>query len=140
MSTVAAHLIFHGTLVLLFGLCLGFPYMRAIKRGAPEQIVHSWRMAHASLPLGAVMMFSVAAFLPMLSVGDPLRWAIAITLILSNYAFCVSTPLAAITGDRGLDSSNSRGLGRVVLVANIVAAGSSMVAATLLVVASGMSL
>jgi hypothetical protein len=37
MQTSLRHLAFHGSVVLLFGLLLGGPYARAIKRGAPAQ-------------------------------------------------------------------------------------------------------
>ena len=53
------HLIFHGTLLLLIALLYGAPYAKAIKSGAPAQVVNSWRVAHQSLftiatPLAAI--------------------------------------------------------------------------------------
>jgi hypothetical protein len=49
----------------------------------------------------------------------------------SSYAFCVSTPLAAVTGDRGL-GAGSKGFGRLVYLGNMVGAATSLVAALLL--------
>ena len=133
-------LVFNGSVVLLFGLCLGAPYARAIKREAAPHIVHAWRVAHASLPMGALLMFAVAAVLPGLAVGETMHWAIAVSLIVSAYAFCVATPLAAITGQRGLSRPTSQGLGRLVYAGNILGAVALALAACLLVIGSAMSL
>ena len=63
MPTSARHLIFHAAVVLLFGLLLGAPYARAIKRGAAAHVVNSWRVAHLSLPIGATLMLATAPVL-----------------------------------------------------------------------------
>jgi hypothetical protein len=52
MDTYSRQLVFHGAVVLLVGLLCGAPYGRAVNRNAPEHIVHSWRVAHGSIPLG----------------------------------------------------------------------------------------
>ena len=131
MESAARQLVLHGAVVLLFGLLFGAPYARAIKRNAPAQIVHSWRVAHQSLPIGATLMFAVAGVLGSLQVGTSVKWALAGFLIVSSYAFCVSTPLAAVTGDRGL-GSGSKGLARLVYIGNMVGAATSLMAAALL--------
>jgi hypothetical protein len=84
-------------------------------------------------------MFSVAALLPWFNVSVQVSWAIAVALIVSSYAFCVSTPLAAITGQRGLSSASS-GFGRLVYLGNMVGALSSLVAALALLYAALVSL
>jgi hypothetical protein len=139
MHPSSRHLIFHGTVVLLFGLLLGAPYARAIKNSAAAQIVNSWRVAHLSLPIGATLMLSVAALLPSLSVSSQVSWLIAVTLIISSYGFCVSTPLAAIVGHRGL-SSRAAGLGKLVYLGNMVGACASLIAAVALLYAAFVSL
>ena len=63
MEASARHLAFHGAVVLLVGLLCGAPYARAVNRNAAADVVHSWRVAHASLPIGAMLMFAVAALL-----------------------------------------------------------------------------
>ena len=131
MESAARQLVLHGAVVLLFGLLFGAPYARAIKRNAPAQIVHSWRVAHQSLPIGAALMFAVAGVLDSLQVGAGVKWALAGFLIVSSYAFCVSTPLAAVTGNRGL-GSGSKGLARLVYIGNMVGAATSLIAAVLL--------
>jgi hypothetical protein len=67
------------------------------------------------------------------------QWAIAIALIISSYAFCISTPLAAVTGQRGL-SSASFGLGRLVYLGNMIGALASLVAAVAFLYAAFVSL
>lgn len=139
METASRHLIFHGALVLLMALLYGAPYARAIKSGAKAQVVNSWRVAHQSITLGALLMFSIAAILPTLLVPLGLKWLIAVSLIASAYAFVIATPLAAITQDRGL-ASGSQGWARLVYWGNITGAWTSFVAAISLVIAAAMSL
>ena len=139
MHAVARHLVFHGSVVLLFGLLLGVPYARAIKRNAPPHIVNSWRVAHQSLPIGATLMFSVAAVLPMLTASIRIAWIMAVALIVSAYAFCISTCLAAMTGQRGLGPGGA-GLGKVVYLGNLIGACASAIAAGCLVSVAFVSL
>lgn len=139
MPPFSRHLIFHGAIVLLFGLLLGAPYARAIKAGAATHIVNAWRVAHLSLPMGATLMFAVAALLPSLLVATQVKWTIAVALIGSAYGFCVSTPLAAVTGQRGL-SSGGVGLGKLVYLGNMVGAWGSVVASVTLSYAAYVSL
>lgn len=139
MHSSSGHLIFHGSIVLFFGLLLGAPYARAIKAGVAAHIVNSWRVAHLSLPIGATLMFAVASLLPSLLVATPVKWCISVALITSAYGFCVSTSLAAITGERGLGSGGSS-LSKLVYAANMVGAFSSVVASAVLVFAAYVSL
>jgi hypothetical protein len=139
MDTYSRQLVFHGAVVLLVGLLCGAPYGRAVNRNAPEHIVHSWRVAHASIPLGAALMFGVAAVLSHLRGGTALKWVVALSLIVSSYAFCFSLPLAAVVGHRGL-SSRGPASAKFVYLGNLVGAVSSFVAAAVLVCAAYVSL
>ena len=139
MDTYSRQLVFHGAVVLLIGLLCGAPYGRAVNRKAPERIVHSWRVAHASIPLGAALMFGVAAVLSDLQGGASLKWVVAVFFIVSSYAFCFSLPLAAVVGQRGL-SSRGPTSAKVVYVGNMVGAASSLVAAAVLLYAAYVSL
>lgn len=139
MESSARQLVFHASIVLLLGLLFGAPYARAIKRKAPAQIVNSWRVAHQSLPLGATLMLAVAGVMGYLQVASTVKWVLAVALIVSSYAFCVSTPLAAITGDRGL-GAGSKGLARLVYLGNMVGALASLIAAVLLLYSALLSL
>jgi hypothetical protein len=139
MNTPAHHLIFHGAIVLLFGLLCGGPYAGAIKRQAAAHIVHSWRVAHASLPMGATLMLAVGALLSHLAGGAALHWFIAVSLIVSSYAFCFALPLAAISGHRGLSSGGPLSA-RLVFAGNVLGAWASGLAAAALVYATYASL
>jgi hypothetical protein len=138
MTNPSNHLVFHGTVVLLFGVLLGAPYGKAINRSAAPQIVNSWRVAHQSLPIAATLMLAVAACLDSLHASVGVQWFIASTLIASNYAFCVSMPIAAITGHRGL-TTDGRGMQKLVYLGNIVGACLSLAACVGLVYATGIN-
>ena len=139
MDTYSRQLVFHGAVVLLVGLLCGAPYGRAVNRNAPEHIVHSWRVAHASIPLGAALMFGVAAVLSHLGGGALLKWAVALFLIVSSYAFCFSLPLAATVGHRGL-SARGPISAKLVYAGNVIGAVSSLAAAAVLIYAAYVSL
>ena len=138
MDAAAPHLIFHAAVVLLYGLLCGIPYGRAIGR-KPEQVVHSWRVAHLSLPLGATLMFAVAGVLSSLAVAAPFKWLIAIALIVSSYAFCVSLTLAPVVGHRGL-SAHGPAIAKVVYAGNMLGALASAIGASALLFAAFVSL
>ena len=139
MELSARHLAFHASVVLFVGLLYGMPYAKSIKQGAPAQVINSWRVAHLSIPIGATLMFAVAALLPSFAVGAVVKWGIVGSLLVSSYAFCIATPLAAVTGNRGL-AAGGNGLARLVYLGNLVGAGSSLIAAALLVFAGFVSL
>jgi hypothetical protein len=139
MEFVARHLVLHAAVVLTIGLIYGIPYARAINRNAPAQVVHSWRVAHLSIPVGAILMFAVAAVLTPLAVSSTFKWFISGFLITSAYAFCISTPLAAITQNRGL-TSRAEGLAKLVYFGNIVGAWTSLASAALLTYSAFVSL
>lgn len=139
MDISARYLVFHGSIVLLFGLLCGVPYGRAINRDAPVHIVHSWRVAHASLPIGAILMFAVAALLSSFAVSAQVKWFVAITLIVSSYAFCFSLPLAAITGYRGL-SSRGPFITKLIFAGNMLGSFASLAASFALVYTGYVSL
>lgn len=57
----AVHQALHGPVVLNLGLLSGAASVPAIRRGSRANIVHSWRVAHANLAVGAACQFAVAA-------------------------------------------------------------------------------
>jgi hypothetical protein len=139
VESSARHLVFHGTVILLIGLCCGVPYGRAINAGAAAHIVGSWRVAHLSLPIGAILMFAVATLLTPFAVAGQVKQLIASLLIVSGYSFCVALPIAALTGERGL-SYRGPLKARVVFVANVLGAVTSLLASLALVYAGFESL
>lgn len=139
METSARYLAFHGSVVLLIGLLCGGPYGRAINNAAPPHTVQAWRLAHASLPIGATLMIAVSALLSHFAVAVSIKWTITVSLCVSSYAFCVSLPLGAIVGHRGL-SFGGPPSAHLVYAGNIIGAGTSLIAAVALVYASWVSL
>lgn len=139
MEPVARHLIFHAAIVLTIGLLCGMPYGRAINRKAPEHTVHAWRIAHLALPIGAILMLAIAPVLTPFAVSDGLKWFIALSLIVSSYAFCFALPLSAWVGHRGLSSQGPL-KAKLVYLGNMLGAASSMLAAVALLYAAYVSL
>lgn len=139
MDAVAKHLLFHSSIVLIVGLLTGAPYARAIKREAPAHIIHSWRVAHDSLPIGAILMMAVASVMSHFAVSAGVKLMLAISLIASSYAFCFALVLAPLAGHRGLSSSGPLSA-KLVYFGNVAGAALSLVAAALFVYASYQSL
>lgn len=101
--------------------------------------VNVWRVAHASLPMGATLMLATASLLAAIPMAEALRWLVAVPMIVSAYAFCVSTSLAAMTGERGLQSGGP-GWGRLVYGFNMVGVLGSLVSAVTFLCALGLVL
>ena len=133
------YLVFHGTVVLLIGLLCGAPYGRAINGNAAGHIAHSWRVAHLSLPIGAILMFAVAMLLGSFAVAGAVKQWIVVLLVVSGYSFCVSLPLAAMVGKRGLTPTGPL-TAKAVFLGNLLGALTSLLAALALVYAAFKSL
>lgn len=139
MDPSSRYLTFHGTIILLIGLLCGAPYGRAISRGTAAHIVQSWRVAHLSLPMGAILMFAVATPLTSFMVAGEFKQVIADLLIISGYSFCFSLPLAALVGQRGL-SYRGTPAAKAVFLGNILGVATSLLAALALIYAAFKSL
>jgi hypothetical protein len=126
-------------IVFLIGLLAGIPYGRAITRNRDERFVHGWRVAHASLCMGATTMFAVAALLSQFAVAGWVKWLIAGANITSGYGFAVALPLGAWIGHRGLTAAGP-GWNRAVFAGNAVGVWASLVAAVGLLYAAAVSL
>ena len=119
-------------------LC-GAPYGRAINRNAAAHVIHAWRVAHASLPMAAMLMLAVSAVLSAFAVGVQVKWFISVALIASSYAFSFSLPLAAMVGHRGL-SSQGPAAAKLVFAGNMLGAWTAVLASLALVYAGYASL
>jgi hypothetical protein len=139
MGSSARYLVFHGAIVLVIGLLCGGPYGRAIARQAAPQVVNSWRVAHLSLPIGAILMFAVAPLLGSFAVTETIRALIAALLIVSSYSFCAALTLAPVVGHRGLSPAGPLSA-KVVFAGNAVGAVTSLLGAFVLVYAAFVSL
>ena len=139
MNEFALQLIFHGSIILLLGLLAGFPYARVILKKREENIIHAWRIAHQSLPIGAILLFTLAFFVAFLDVTNATKWTLSILFIVSAYAFAFALYLGPIVGQRGLTSRGPLS-GKVVYSGNIIGVLTSLVGALLLVYAAWVSL
>jgi hypothetical protein len=139
MDAPARQMLFHGCIVMLVGLFAGMPYGRAITRRKSEDIIRGWRVAHASLCLGATTMFAVAAILTPLHPDMTLAWVIAIAYILCGYGFSFALTLAPILGHRGLTADGPM-KNQIVFTGNCVGVIGALVGTLALAYAAAKSL
>ncbi|HEX6267377.1 MAG TPA: hypothetical protein VFZ81_10825 [Burkholderiales bacterium] len=132
-------LAFNGFLALLLGLACGAPLGGAINRGAGEETVRAWRVAHSSLVNGGVMLLAVAAVLPHIALSGGGRLAASILLSVAVYAFSFALVFGACTGHRGLQKA-AAAQGNLVYYANLLGAVLSFLAVALLVYGASVSL
>jgi hypothetical protein len=89
--------------------------------------------------MAGILMLAVAALLSHFSVGTSIKWLIALALITSSYVFCVSLPMAAVVGHRGL-SGDGPLAAKLVYGGNVVGALLSAAATLALIYAAFVSL
>jgi hypothetical protein len=89
--------------------------------------------------MAAMLMFAIAAVLPAFIVPAQVKWFISIALIASSYTFCVSLPLAAVVGHRGL-SMQGPPVAKLVFIGNILGAWLSLAAVVGIIYAGYVSL
>lgn len=130
--SLANHLIFHGSVILLVGLLCGAPYAQAIIRRKPEATIHAWRVAHLSLPIAGILLFALVAVVPQLQLSAFVVALMVWAFVVSSYAFTVALTLGAHYGHRGL-TPKPPFLNRIVYVGNVLGAIASLVGAVLLV-------
>jgi len=94
-------LAFHGATVILLGLLAGFPYAMVVS-GDLEGTERAWRMAHMEGVTNGLLIFGVAALLPVLRLGDAGRRALTGCLLFTAYANTVASIIGASTQNRGL--------------------------------------
>lgn len=84
-------------------------------------------------------MFAVGSLLSFTPAPSAVKWFIALSLIVSSYAFCLSLPLAAVVGHRGL-SPEGPFAAKVVYAGNVVGAVASVAASCAFVYATFLAL
>ena len=130
MEDPGQHLILHGSICLLIGLVCGAPMGSAINQNKGSETINAWRVAHLSLTLGGIMLFSLASIIPRLALSDFWLVFFSWSFIISTYGFIVALPYGAIIGERGL--TTTAGKGNIVRLGNLVGAGGSVVGALIL--------
>ena len=139
MNEFAQQLVFHGSIILLLGVFAGVPYARAILKKRSENTIHIWRIAHLSLPIGAILLFAIAPFITSFDITNGLKWAIVILFIVSMYAFGLAMFIGAPIGERGLTFRGSA-LAKFVHINHMIGVITSLVASIILVYAAWVSL
>ena len=93
-NTDRIRLIFHGTIVLIFGLLSGLPTVIEVADGGGRY----WHTAHEALIMVAVWFYAEAAIQPSLVLdareATALRWA----MMMLGYGFTTALVLAGIAG------------------------------------------
>lgn len=138
-SPAGSLLLFTGFLVLLFGLLTGAPLGSAINRGADEESIRAWRVAHSSLVNGGVMLLAVSAVLPQLALSHGWQLVASVLLSISAYAFSFALFFGAWTGHRGLQKS-ATAAGNLVYLVNMAGVILSLAATALLAYGASVSL
>lgn len=139
MDESARYLMFHAIIMLLAGLLAGMPYGKAINNNANQRLIDAWRVAHAALPIGAILMLVIAIAFASLDVSAGLKWAISLLFIVSAYGFMLALLLGPVTGYRGL-SSRGPMLAKLVYSGNMLGALTSLLGTLALLYAAWLNL
>jgi len=139
MEESARYLMFHAVVVLLTGLLAGIPYGRAILKKSNDSLIDAWRVAHAALPMGAILLLVLSVSFSGLNVAVNLKWIISILFIISGYGFIVALILGPIVGHRGL-SSRGPLVAKLVYSGNLLGAITSLFGTVVLLYAAWLNL
>ena len=131
MEESARHLMFHAVIVLLVGLLAGIPYGKAILKNTNKRQIEAWRVSHAAIPIGAILMYVIAVSFSGLNVAINLKWIISVLLIISGYGFIMALIIGPIVGHRGL-SSRGPIIAKLVYSGNFIGAITSIFGTVLL--------
>ena len=95
-------LIFHGAIVMLLGLLVGFPFT-AVVLGKLEGEIRAWRMAHLEGILNGLLLLAVAGVFRKLDLSLRLQSVLVWSLLITAYANVVASVVGAFTQNRGLE-------------------------------------
>jgi len=125
-------LVFHGAIILLVGGLCGFPERRAVSGGAPESVVHAWRVAHDALVAGGIMLIAIAAALSHVRLGARGRAWLEWSLVAVAYGAVVGLGLPPFTGQRGLEPTGPP-INFVAFIGNAAVGAGTLVALSVLI-------
>ena len=125
-------LLFHGAIVVLFGLISGFFYWVAILRDDEDGSAR-WRVAHAFLVIEGMFMLLVGLLVPHVVLHDQALSLLVWTTIVSGYAFVFAFVVGSFGRLRGL-TVTPLGLNTLLFVGHCVGATGSLVTTTLLAI------
>lgn len=139
MEESARYLMLHAVIVLLTGLLAGVPYARAILNNSNERLINAWRVAHAALPNGAILLLVLSVSFSGLNVADNIKWIISILFIISAYGFMIALLLGPVLGHRGL-SPKGPWSAKIVYLGNTTGAITSLIGTVVLLYAAWLNL
>ena len=139
MEESARHLMFHAAIILLAGLLAGIPYAKAINKNTDARRIEAWKVAHAALPMGAILMLVLAVSFAGLDVAARLKWAISGLFIVSGYGFALALLLGPVVGHRGLSAEGPISA-KLVYAGNMTGAVTSLAGTVALLYAAWLNL
>jgi hypothetical protein len=96
-------LVFHGFLLVLLGMLVGFPFQQAIVSHAGPEVERAWRVAHTSLVSGGVLYLALAAVAHHLILSRRAAAFAVGSLVFAAYAFALGFVVGPAIGARGLE-------------------------------------
>ena len=96
-------LIFHGILLIIVGMLMGFPFTAAITESWGEEAVGAWRVAHTSLILAGGLYLAIAAVAQHLVLSRRSATAVTGCLLGTAYGFLLAFVIGPPIGARGLE-------------------------------------
>lgn len=101
-TQLAKTLIFHGSIVLLFGILSGFPFWLAIIKRFDNSSIRAWRVAHTTLISYGLLIILISFVLPYLNMESGLFLFLKWNLLISGYSFVFALVIGALAGFRAL--------------------------------------
>ena len=135
MTTAAVFLVLNGALVLLLAQLTGVPYGRALNRGAGEDRVRAWRVAHAALAIGAILLLALAGVLRLLPLTPTLAAVLSGAFVVSAYGFAFALIVGAWHNVRGLHRGGNA-INRAVYTGNMIGVAGGLIGTILLIISA----
>jgi len=139
MEESARYLMFNGVIILLAGLLAGIPYGRAILNNTNKRLIEAWKVAHAALSMGAILLLVISVSISDLNVAITLKWIISALFIISGYGFMVALLIGPVVGHRGISSGGPK-KAKLVYAGNLIGAVTSLFATVTLLYAAWLNL
>ena len=139
MEESARYLMLNAVIVLLAGLLAGIPYGRAILKNTNERLIDAWRVAHAALPIGAILLLVIALSFSSLNVNLDLKSVMSVLFIISAYGFMFALLLGPLAGHRGL-SSRGTVMAKLIYSGNLLGSVTSLLGTVILFYATWLNL
>jgi hypothetical protein len=96
-------IVFHGILLVVLGMLVGFPFLQAITSHAGPDAERAWRVAHTSLVTGGALFLALGAVAHHLRLSPrAARFAVG-SMVFATYAFAFAFVVGPAVGARGLE-------------------------------------